>query len=53
MRCIVHKPTSLTHALYQQDKESTTEDISIKGVYVTMWEICKLRRMFQIIQSYR
>ncbi|KAI0762568.1 MFS general substrate transporter [Fomes fomentarius] len=29
----------------KEDKESTTEDISIKAVYVTMWEICKLRHV--------
>ncbi|KAI0757425.1 MFS general substrate transporter [Daedaleopsis nitida] len=29
----------------KEDKESTTEDISIKAVYITMWEICKLRHV--------
>lgn len=31
----------------KQDKESTSEDISVKAVYGTMWEICKLRRRSQ------
>ncbi|KAI8983349.1 MFS general substrate transporter [Trametes punicea] len=29
----------------QEDKESTTEDISIKAVYTTMWQICRLRHV--------
>ncbi|KAI0367507.1 MFS general substrate transporter [Pilatotrama ljubarskyi] len=29
----------------KEDKESTTEDISIKAVYATMWQICKLRHV--------
>ncbi|KAH9850660.1 MFS general substrate transporter [Lenzites betulinus] len=29
----------------KEDKESTTEDISVKAVYMTMWQICKLRHV--------
>ncbi|EIW65052.1 MFS general substrate transporter [Trametes versicolor FP-101664 SS1] len=29
----------------KEDKESTSEDISVKAVYGTMWEICKLRHV--------
>lgn len=28
----------------KEDKESDDEDLSIKTVYTTMWNICKLRR---------
>ncbi|KAI0651429.1 MFS general substrate transporter [Trametes meyenii] len=29
----------------KEEKESTSEDISVKAVYTTMWEICKLRHV--------
>ena len=29
---------------YDQDKEADDEDLSIKSVYNTMWNICKLKR---------
>ncbi|KAI0761684.1 MFS general substrate transporter [Trametes elegans] len=29
----------------KEEKESTSEDISIKAVYTTMWQICKLRHV--------
>ena len=28
----------------KEDKESDDEDLSIKSVYITMWNICKLKR---------
>ena len=33
-----------SHPVSEQDKD-TSEDIGIKAVYVTMWGICKLRRL--------
>ncbi|CDO70928.1 hypothetical protein BN946_scf184829.g36 [Trametes cinnabarina] len=29
----------------KEDKESTSEDISIKAVYTTMWQICRLKHV--------
>jgi MFS transporter, PAT family, solute carrier family 33 (acetyl-CoA transportor), member 1 len=31
-------------SLRLQDKEHDDEDLSIKNVYLTMWNICKLKR---------
>ncbi|OJT13218.1 hypothetical protein TRAPUB_10237 [Trametes pubescens] len=35
--------------LMTNDKESTSEDISVKAVYGTMWQICKLRHVQTLV----
>ena len=41
--CLVVKFEAYGRLMSSQDKEAN-EDIGIKSVYTTMWEICKLRR---------
>lgn len=31
----------------KEDKDTDDEDLSIKSVYTTMWNICKLKRKFR------